>query len=720
MLSALIVLGLVSCSDWGAEDPPAGTDVYPTYSKIFSYGFNDEENDPTPMDLYSYTDGDGLPAVVNDELAGMVLYTADGCARFANPLNGSGLDKGVNGYAALTFLVKMPCIADEEGNPTKEYDRNTVIASFQSMDGNQKLNFDANGGLVYDGPDGDVAFNTETKTGMLDNPEEWHSVAIQVTENGYFIYVDGMKKVNENSGSFDMKKVAAFMKNAPYIYINNGSNADKYSSFYIDDFAFYRGKLKDADLKDKRPGSGGGDEPTSEFFAPIYFQSFDGGAPDCEIVGGGQFMFVDQLHGMVFKNKTGEIRTNYLKMPSDLFVNLKDKSEATICFWVNKGSEAVSFWSPLFTAYGGAPTPNNTFPMLACQTRGVLQINNAGWSDYTDAQNVNNVNTLTTEWLDDAEWHLYCATFTPTTAAVYVDGEVINAWELDGDNTAAGLFTDGDKLNYICLGGNQAWDWGDVDQGFMFDDFALYDHCISVDQMKAIMASKKPSYMNTFENNGGDAQIFGDGSFDNIKSAWGTVFKNAIGGMRTNYCMIPNDVFAKAAGNEAITVGFWVNKGNQSVDMPWYPLFSAYGAQNTVENGMPMFMCQSRLLLQINNNGWSDYTNEQNLNLVNVEQNDWIKDGEWHYYTLTLTPTTACIYIDGEVMNAWEIDGVNNTAAGFFSNAADYKVISLGGNQAWNWGDPDPGFWFDDFVVYDRVCTQSEIKNILMSKKASK
>jgi hypothetical protein len=135
--------------------------------------------------------------------------------------------------------------------------------------------------------------------------------------------------------------------------------------------------------------------------------------------------------------------------------------------------------------------------MLALQYRGVLQVNNNGWCDFTDAQNVSGTNTVyhnATDWLADHEWHYYTATFTETTAKVYFDGVLKNEWAVDGESNGGvikGLFSNGADLSYICLGGNQAWGWGDPDPGFMFDDFAVYDVELSAAQILSIIGKKK-------------------------------------------------------------------------------------------------------------------------------------------------------------------------------------------------------------------------------------
>ncbi|MCS2307938.1 hypothetical protein NXX91_23180 [Bacteroides thetaiotaomicron] len=55
--------------------------------------------------------------------------------------------------------------------------------------------------------------------------------------------------------------------------------------------------------------------------------------------------------------------------------------------------------------------------MFALYVRGTLQLNNAGWCNFDDAQNVNGTNALyhdATDWLADHGWHYYTVTLTAT------------------------------------------------------------------------------------------------------------------------------------------------------------------------------------------------------------------------------------------------------------------------------------------------------------------
>ena len=134
-------------------------------------------------------------------------------------------------------------------------------------------------------------------------------------------------------------------------------------------------------------------------------------------------------------------------------------------------------WAPLFMAYGSGPATDNGAPMLACQYRGVLQVNlvvGATLQMHRIQQVPNVAYHDATDWLADKDWHLYTAVFTETNAKVYFDGVLKNEWNVSGSgdgNVIAGLFSNGSDLKYICPGGNQAWNWGDNDQALLSTTF---------------------------------------------------------------------------------------------------------------------------------------------------------------------------------------------------------------------------------------------------------
>ena len=234
---------------------------------------------------------------------------------------------------------------------------------------------------------------------------------------------------------------------------------------------------------------------------PVYFNDFSS-TDGLTIVGSGEFITdADEHFGQIFHNdpsNTSAVRKNYLKLPADVFSSNITGNAITIGFWVNKKNEDNFWFAPLFGAYGDAPNPNNGAPMFTLETRGLLYYNTALGNDYCNfeaAQNDKKSNYEGTFWLDDGKWHYYTVTITETSAKVYIDGDVLNSWTLD-NSTVGQLMTDffaklkDGTYNYICLGGNQAWDWNDADPAFGFDDFAVYDAALSAEQIAQIMTNK--------------------------------------------------------------------------------------------------------------------------------------------------------------------------------------------------------------------------------------
>ena len=238
----------------------------------------------------------------------------------------------------------------------------------------------------------------------------------------------------------------------------------------------------------------------------VYFNDFENTTNNgCTIHGGGSYQNQGDIWGQVYQNGGGDQRTHYLQLPADVLSHSAGTKEMTVAFWINAKNATGYEWSPIFTAYAAAPNNNvNTFPMFACQSRGIIQINCGGWSDFPDYLNVKGVNTLyhyEKDWFADDEWHYYTVVLTETNAKVYLDGEVKNEWSMelpipDGTEkpdgrTIAGLFTNGAELTYICLGGNQAFNYGDNDAAFMFDDFAVYNQALTQEQIKQLISNKQ-------------------------------------------------------------------------------------------------------------------------------------------------------------------------------------------------------------------------------------
>ena len=732
-LAALLTTA-TACDDWGRKDPPAGNQVKPTLENVATYDFEAEEGiDPMVFKAVA-NPGGTMPEIVEDEIKGKVLRLNNGYLTLSNPLNQVELQEA----ASFTFWMRQPSVTltDEEGNETLiAQDITGSLLAFENESGNASLSFNPNGGIVYHAPDGDWVENDPAvaTTGYL-TPGVWHYVALSLKNKGYELWVDGDRKVDKTISDFDCSKLVKLANNVSVMKVGGADNS---GLWLIDDLKVYRNALTSKETA--RPNLGGGTHPggpstpTTTPIEPIYFNSFDAGLNGATIKGGGELKYVGGPYGMVFSNAMDGMRQNYLVLPSNVLSKSADTEALTISVWVNRGNETESshyMWSPLFTAYG-AEANENSWPMLACQYRGVLQVNNEGWSDYTDDQNVNKVNGVyhnETDWLADGKWHYYTVTFTPTTAKVYFDGVIVNEWEIDGvNNTAAGLFAHGDAFTHICLGGNQAWNWGDPDPGFWFDDLAIYNTELSEEQIKSVMGLKSNMiYGNTFSNNEGDMTKMGEGSFvDNSAPGFGKVFKNAVGGTRQNYLLLPEGSLSGISSTEELTVSVWLNSTDAG-EYFWNPVFTAY-ADFPGGNGCPMFALQYRGVLSVNCNGsdnagdnWCDYVAEQSDTgevILYHGDLDWLKDQQWHLYTAVLTPTTAKIYFDGEIANSWTLDGESRGQQCDLKTVATLKCICLGGNQAWGWGDPDPDFAFDDIFIYNNALSQDEIKQLMLLKK---
>lgn len=233
-------------------------------------------------------------------------------------------------------------------------------------------------------------------------------------------------------------------------------------------------------------------------------------------VGNGKFAATDEEGAPFsdfFQNDGSAVRTSYCLLPEDVLAHSDKTHELTIAFWVSaKGFTPDQYtYAPLFTAYTQKNNPN-TWPMLALQSRGNVQVNCNGWCDFTGANNVEGKNNIYNSnaweanddnyndagnWLEDEKWHYYTAVFTDTNVKVYLDGEVKNEWEIDGvsdGQKVGGLFTNGSSLKYVCLGGNQAWDWNDIDSPFRYACLLIQNSSMTPDQIKTQMTTDFPDW----------------------------------------------------------------------------------------------------------------------------------------------------------------------------------------------------------------------------------
>ena len=234
------------------------------------------------------------------------------------------------------------------------------------------------------------------------------------------------------------------------------------------------------------------------------------------IVGNGQFASTEEegaIFGDYFQNDGSAVRTSYCLLPEDVLAHSAKTHELTIAFWVRaEGFTPNQYtYAPFLTAYTQKNSPNSS-PMFALQSRGFAQVNCSGWCDFTAAYNASGKNNVYNQnaweandaahnfagnWLEDQKWHYYTAVFTDTNAKIFLDGEVKNEWNVDGvseGQVISGLFTNGADLKYVCLGGNQAWDWNDNDAPFRFARLLIKNNKMTQGEIKAQMLADFPGY----------------------------------------------------------------------------------------------------------------------------------------------------------------------------------------------------------------------------------
>lgn len=492
LVALFAVFCLWSCKDWGELDPPAGNQQKPTLKQLASYTFDGLESG---VSIGAY-EGGKAPKLVVDKQLEVVLELDGGYVSYSNPLQFNTLQEA----ASLTGWVKL-----------NESNEDTPIFCFSDESGSKKLIFTANSDLYYN----EEKLNTKS---LLLTAGEWHWFSVAVKPDSYAIYIDGIavdESVSEDE-SVVASRVAAsgevmnFMAEASKLYFGYGSE-ERPGKMWIDEVSVYKNLITEKEIaKPELPEIGTGSEEII-LPEPVYFNDFEGDNTGCTIKGDGKFEDIGDVWGKVFQNGGGAQRTHYLLLPEDVLSHSGETKEMSIAFWINAKNAGASnsyMWAPMFMAYAAAPAADNTngCPMFACQYRGVITVNtnppsNQGttWTDLVDAQNVNGVNILyhdANDWLADDDWHLYTATLTETSIKVYFDGELKNEWAISGDQTVGGenvgaLLTSDSSLTYICLGGNQAWNWGDNDAAFMFDDIAIYNSLLTEKQMAKIISDKK-------------------------------------------------------------------------------------------------------------------------------------------------------------------------------------------------------------------------------------
>lgn len=248
---------------------------------------------------------------------------------------------------------------------------------------------------------------------------------------------------------------------------------------------------------------------------------------DATIQGSGSFANEGGVYGKVFQNVGGTLRTNYLKLPTDVFSHMAVSKQLTIGVWVKQTAAVDFYWAPILAAYGAAPSGSNGTPMLWCCANKLLQFNmdNVSWCDFAAAQCVGGTIDETSEWLDDKNWHYYTVTFSDKTVKVYIDGLLKNTWVLDDTSEGQKIgtfYTNGSNLSYVCLGGNQRWAGTgsyDNDPAFSFDDVLITNIALTETDIARVMNNKKDKTTYISEHKG-DLTSLINGDFEEHAFGW--------------------------------------------------------------------------------------------------------------------------------------------------------------------------------------------------------
>lgn len=247
---------------------------------------------------------------------------------------------------------------------------------------------------------------------------------------------------------------------------------------------------------------------------PVFSLDFEGAASVADF--GGEQVGEGELRtsslknfGTYYQNKPSETSKtshgNYLIVPTQGFIEAqKENSEqVTITLWVN-GTVANEhpvdhYYSTLVSAYNSTSSYKAfSWPMFSARARGTLQINCAGWSDFTGAEHVNGAVIENNDWIKnnagenfDDNWHFVAIVINGQDYKFYIDGSVVNEWvtnDTQGSNNYK-FTTVMQQLDQIYLGDCGPF-FQDEDPAYAFDDVNIYASALSVYELELIQKVK--------------------------------------------------------------------------------------------------------------------------------------------------------------------------------------------------------------------------------------
>ena len=186
--------------------------------------------------------------------------------------------------------------------------------------------------------------------------------------------------------------------------------------------------------------------------------------------------------GDFFRNDGSAARTSYCLLPEDVLAHSAKTQALTLAVWVRAQEEAAAYKdAPLFAAYAQEGT--DVAPLFATFCKGNMQLDNNTKYDYEGS--------METDWLADKKWHYYTAVFQGENAMLYIDGALQKEW--NPGNAQEGLFSNGEALKYVCLGGNSPVK-GVNDAPFDFARLLIKNNAMTAGEVKAQMLADFPEY----------------------------------------------------------------------------------------------------------------------------------------------------------------------------------------------------------------------------------
>ncbi len=370
----MVALSFTACGDdWGRQDDPAGGQIYPTKQTVATYDFEYSDEKPEYSDMISHDEG--CEIVMDNYLASNVLHmNGKGGAKIANPFNNVKLQNG----AAITFAVKIDADVAEDGT-VADVDLTRPLISFGSGETDSlatNFYFTANGQVVYEKAGQLTSLNlnendpSSVKTGIL-SPNEWHFVALQVSNDGYQLYVDGKKSLSgyqtsTSATSFQYKTLVEALNSLPYIYIGGDSDltADETNVVSIDNVTLIRNMMEEKDWN--KTIDGHSSDTANPFNTTLYLKGYYFPAGSTSLLNGvtgtGQASLVveeaqttpsgfekDDERGMVWHQQEGWAGhangKSHLEFDNPL-AGVDLSSGATISFWVKQPT--INWWDTIF------------------------------------------------------------------------------------------------------------------------------------------------------------------------------------------------------------------------------------------------------------------------------------------------------------------------------------------------------------------------------------